>query len=50
MTIQTPKMVCVQSESLLDRMPASEDSAIEIETCSARYRVRSIDPLQIRRQ
>ncbi len=50
MTIHTLKMVCVQSESLLDRLLASEDSAIEIETCSARYRVRSVDPLNERRQ
>jgi len=50
MTIHTPRMVCVQSESLLDRLRASEDSAIEIETCSARYRVRSVDPLNERRQ
>jgi len=49
MTIHTLEMVCVQSESLLDRLPASEDSAIEIETCSARYRVRSVDPLNERR-
>jgi len=49
MTIHTPRMVCVQAESLLDRLPASEDSAIEIETCSARYRVRSVDPLNERR-
>ena len=50
MTIQTPKMVCVQSESLLDRLRVWEDSAIEIETCNARYRVRSVDPLNERRQ
>jgi len=49
MTIHILEMVCVQSESLLDRLPASEDSAIEIETCSARYRVRSVDPLNERR-
>ena len=49
MTIHTPRMVCVQSESLLDCLPASEDSAIDIETCSARYRVRSVDPLNERR-
>jgi hypothetical protein len=50
MTIHTAKMVCVQSGSLLDRLRASEDSAIEIETCSMRYRVRSVDPLNERRQ
>jgi hypothetical protein len=50
MTIHTLKMVCVQSESLLDRLRTSEDSAIEIETCSAHCRVKSLDPLNERRQ
>ena len=49
MTIHTPKVVCVQSESLFDRLRPSEDLTIEIETCSARYRVRSVDPLNERR-
>lgn len=48
MTIHTPKVVCVQSESLFDRLRALEDSAIE--TCSARYCVRSVDSLNERRQ
>ena len=50
MTIYIPKTVCVQDARLLDRMPASEDSAIELETCGARSRVRSVDPPKERRQ
>jgi len=44
MPIHTPEAVCVQAESLPDRMLASEDSAIELETRVMHYRVRSVDP------
>jgi len=47
MTIHIPKTVCAQSGSRLDRLRSSEDSAIEFETRSARYRV---DPPNERRQ
>jgi hypothetical protein len=36
MTIHIPKTVRVQPESLLVRLRASEDSAIEFEMCGAR--------------
>jgi hypothetical protein len=43
-------MVRVQPESLLDRLRASADEAIEFETRGARYRVTRVDPPNERRQ
>ena len=50
MTNHTPRRFAWRHARLLDRMFASEDSAIELETRGLPYRVTCVDPPNERRQ